>query len=94
MINDQGDISIIAVCVTPVKHPRNPYKVEIRPIIAKNLNLFLAGVKKLLPLEYTDYADVFSKKNAIAFSKTIKVRHSILILKEAEVLYRPIYPLS
>ena len=84
----------MVICVTPIKHPRNPYKVEIRLITAKNLNLFLAGVKKLLPLKYVDYADVFSKKNATAFFKTIKVRHSILILKEAEVPYRPIYPLS
>ena len=82
------------ICVTFIKHSRNPYKVEIRLITAKNLNLFLAGVKKLLPLKYTDYADVFSKKNAIVFFKTIKVRHSILILEKAEVLYRPIYPLS
>ena len=68
--------------------------MEIRPITAGNLNLFLAGVKKLLPLEYADYADVFFKKNAAAFPDIIKVRHSILILEEAEVLYRPIYPLS
>ena len=84
----------MAICVTPIKHPRNPYKVKIRLIMTKNLNLFLAGVKKLLPLKYINYADVFSKKNAAAFFKTIKVRHSILILEEAEVLYRPIYPLS
>ena len=94
MINDQGDTPIMAICVAPAKHPRNPYKVEIRPITAENLNLFLAGVKKLLPLKYADYANVFSKKNAIAFSDIIKVRHSILILEEAEVLYGPIYPLS
>ena len=84
----------MTVCVTPIKHPRNLCEVEIRPIMAENLNLFLAGVKKLLPLKYADYADVFSKKNAAAFPKIIKVRHSILILKKAEVLYRPIYPLS
>ena len=94
MINDQGDIPIMAVCVTPAKHPRNPCEVEMRPIMAENLNLFLAGVEELLPLEYADYADVFSKKNAIAFPDIIKVRHSILISEEAEVLYRPIYPLS
>ena len=84
----------MAVCVISAKHPRNLCEVEIRLIMAENLNLFLAGVKELLPLEYIDYADVFSKKNAVAFLKTIKVRHSILILEEAEVLYRPIYPLS
>ena len=62
--------------------------------MTRDLNLFLAGVKKLLSLEYANYADVFFKKNALAFFKIIKVRHSILILEEAEVLYRPIYPLS
>ena len=84
----------MTIYITHMKHPRNSYKVEIRSIMTKNLNLFLAGVKKLLPLKYADYADVFFKKNATAFSKTIKVRYSILILKEAEVSYRPIYPLS
>ena len=94
MINDAGDTPIFAVSVTPAKHPRFQCEKEIGPLEPNDLRLFLVDVEELLPLKYADYADVFLEKDAVMFSKSIRVRHAILISKGAEVSYRPIYPLS
>ena len=94
MINDAGDTPIFTISVTPIKHPRFQYKKEIGLLRPNDLKLFLVNVEKLLSLKYADYTDVFFKKDVVIFFKSIRVRHAILISKETEVLYRPIYPLS
>ena len=91
IINNAGDTPIFIISVTAIKYPRFQYKKEVRPLTLNDLKLIFINVKKLLSLKYTDYADIFFKKDVVMFAKSIRVRHAILISKEIEVLYRPIY---
>jgi hypothetical protein len=50
--------------------------------------------KVILPLEYSDYADVFAEDQGLLFLKNTRVNHAIEVEENRKVPFSPIYKLS
>ena len=77
-------IYIISFILKIIIHP--DYKAQIALLLAK---------KVIIPVKYSDFADIFSKKLAEVLSKQTRVnKYAIKFKKGKKPLYRPIYSLK
>jgi hypothetical protein len=68
---------------------------SIIPMRSDSVELTTLSIKPItLPLEYEEYAKVFSEEEAAKFLDSTRVEHSILVEEGVEVPYGSIYSLS